>query len=123
MRGPFTDDHNGVALGSTYVSDGIVLPFGQVECDQLRASVQRVFGTQNPEQHERQLGLAMGKVLAHELYHMLAGSKAHTEHGVTKSALSPFELVATDAAMPGDAAAAMGSHPVQPLALNAAAVR
>ena len=110
MSGPATEDHSGVALGSTYVSNGSVLPFGQVECDRLRASVQRVYGTQNPEQYERQLGLAMGRVVAHELYHMLAGSKEHTGHGVTKPGLSPSELVAAEAAMHRDATAAMQSH-------------
>lgn len=115
MLGPETMDNGGVVLGSTYVSDGTILPFGRVECDRLRSSVQRVFGIRNPQQHESQLGLAMGRVMAHELYHMLAGSKDHTQRGVTKAALTPFELIGGHAVLPTTASSAMETHP--PLAI------
>ncbi len=116
MLGPETADNGGVVLGSTFVSDGTILPFGRVECDRLRTSVQRVYGTRNPQRYESQLGLAMGRVMAHELYHMLAGLKNHTDKGVTKAALSPFELVADQAVLPATASSAMEVHPSQAIA-------
>ena len=39
------------------------------------------------------LGRALGRVLAHELFHMLARTQHHAGEGVTKSALSPAQLI------------------------------
>jgi len=112
MRGYCSMNHSvesqrpGSALGSTFVSDGVVLPFGQVECDRIRASLQRI-NPFIPHDSQQQLGQAMGRVLVHEIYHMLSGSSAHTSYGITKRALSPFELSATTADLPRDSKHAM----------------
>ena len=37
---------------------------------------------------------ALGRVLAHELYHMLTKTQHHAGEGVTRSALSPAALIA-----------------------------
>ncbi|MFL6446998.1 MAG: hypothetical protein ACJ746_04840 [Bryobacteraceae bacterium] len=96
----------GLALGSTFVSDGTVLPFGQVECDRIRASLQRL-SYSLPQESEQQLGQAMGRVLLHELYHMLSRTMTHTTYGLTKPSLSAFELSATGADLPRDSKVAM----------------
>jgi hypothetical protein len=113
MAGPNTEaPQGGVALASTFVSDGTVLPFGEVQCDRVRGCVQQLFGDVNPGQHQKQYGLALGRVIAHELYHILAGSEMHTGTGVTKPGLSPYELVSNSAKLPASAEAAI-ENPTQ----------
>jgi hypothetical protein len=81
------------ALAMTHVSDGQLLPFGEVECDHLRRLLQRVLGTNATQQHEQIYGTAIGLVMAHEAYHMLARSTTHTRSGVSKEAVSAHDLL------------------------------
>ena len=80
------------ALAMTYSVDGGFLPFGEVECDRVRQSIQRTLGKGNPEGHQVAYGVALARVIAHEMYHMIANSSSHTKHGVTKESLSGSEL-------------------------------
>jgi hypothetical protein len=80
------------ALARTQVSDGTVLPFSEVECDQVRASLRSGWGTQ-PRQSDLALGRALGRVVAHELYHVLIRTTAHSSDGIEKKSLSETELV------------------------------
>lgn len=73
-----------VTLASTQVSGGHVLPFTEVECDQVR----RTLGEDevvSERQKQSLLGKAMGRVVAHELYHLLAQTTHHTERGLAKA--------------------------------------
>jgi hypothetical protein len=80
------------ALAMTYSVDGQLLPFGEVQCDRVRGSVQRALGKGDPERHQAALGIALARVMAHEMYHMIANRSAHTKDGVTKESLSAREL-------------------------------
>src|SRR5437763_197060 len=42
MTEPLARQTRGLALGSTVVSEGTILPFGKVECDRVRASIEDV---------------------------------------------------------------------------------
>jgi hypothetical protein len=97
---------SGETLASTFVTDGAILPFGEIRCDRIRASVTHEYGPANPQMHQYQFGLALASVMKHELYHMLSGSAGHTYKGVTKRSLSPLELV-SNVPVPENAAAAM----------------
>jgi hypothetical protein len=88
------------ALAMAYSSQGEVLPFGEVECDRVRQSLQRVLGRENPNAYQSAFGTALGLVLAHEIYHMLAHSPKHTRYGVTKESLSGRELLESDLVFP-----------------------
>lgn len=73
-----------VTLASTQVRDGRVLPFTEVECDQVR----RTLGEEEIiSEHQKQsaFGKALGRVVAHELYHLLAQTTKHTHHGLAKA--------------------------------------
>jgi hypothetical protein len=83
-----------------YSSDGQILHFGAVECDRVRQCLQRVTGAGSPEKHQAAFGTALGIVMAHELYHMIAGIKAHTKGGLTKKSLSARELLYGELAIP-----------------------
>ncbi len=79
-------------LAMTYSSDGELLPFGEVDCDRVRIVLQRTVGRSNPEAHQTEYGVALARVMAHEIYHMLAKSAMHTKEGLTKESLSSGEL-------------------------------
>jgi hypothetical protein len=77
---------NGESLASTAVSDGRVLPFSEVHCDQVR----RFIGPGAP----KAIGRALGRIVAHEMFHMLTASGQHGKVGVARSAQTTQELVA-----------------------------
>ena len=94
-------------LAMAYSADGTILPFGEVHCDHVRQSIQRVVGRSNPKLYQSVFGSALGLVIAHEVYHMLAHSPAHTSEGVTKHSLSARELLDGRLSLPRAAKLAM----------------
>ncbi len=89
---PLLVDERG-PLALTYTSDGEVLPFGEVRCDRIKASLQRSPHPGNGRSWDDLFGIALGRVMAHELYHMLSDERGHTESGVTRTSLRADELV------------------------------
>jgi hypothetical protein len=83
-------------LAFTYISDGIVQPFSEVSCDKVAAAVRSVLRPGDFPRADSLLGRALGRVLAHELVHMLTGSEAHGRDGVAKAALSGKELISNN---------------------------
>ena len=60
-----------LVLGSTMVASGQVLPYSEVHCDQVRRLLPALEFASDRRQGDADLGRALGRVLAHELYHML----------------------------------------------------
>jgi hypothetical protein len=84
-RGPF---------GWSHTSDGTILPFADVACDHVRRAVEEaIFGGQKA-QRDLLFGRALGRVVAHELYHIIGGVHTHGKKGLAQAALSGRELVA-----------------------------
>jgi hypothetical protein len=81
-------------LGWTDVVDGSLLPFSELACDRIRGAVESVMHLDDRIRANELLGRAMGRVLAHELFHIVAGTRQHTESGVSQAALSPADLIA-----------------------------
>jgi hypothetical protein len=79
-------------LGWSHEANGVVLPFSDLACDNIRGQVQSAQVTGNPLRGNVLLGRAMGRVLAHELYHIVADTAKHADAGVTQSGLSAREL-------------------------------
>lgn len=77
----------------THVSDGEVLPFSEVACDRVRVSIQSAMSADQRKQKDWVLGRALGRVLAHEVYHALAKTKHHGTSGVARTSLSREELL------------------------------
>jgi hypothetical protein len=80
------------ALGITHVSNGRILPFIEMDCPRVANSVNRRFGRVAPLFRELALGRALGRVAAHEIYHVLAGSEQHDEVGVSKPSFDHADL-------------------------------
>lgn len=97
-------------LAMTHMVNGEMLPFADVECDRVRTAVQRTMGSGNSESRQVQYGVALARVMAHELYHMLAKSTVHDARGLTKSGLSSRELSSGNMQLSGAASAAISSR-------------
>lgn len=85
---------DGGALGSTWKTDNQVLPFSELQCDRIRRSIAPLAIGNTPTEREALLGRAMGRVLAHELFHVLANTDKHGREGVAKTKYARKDLVA-----------------------------
>ncbi len=81
-------------LAFTYSTAGDVQPYSEVACDKVAASVRSAMTGGDYAQADLLMGRALGRVVAHEMSHMLARSGAHTRGGVTRPALSGKSLIA-----------------------------
>jgi len=79
-------------LGWAHEVNGTMLPFSDLACDNLRGAVEAAIADGNPLRGNVLLGRAMGRVLAHELYHIVADTSDHGRDGVTQAALTPRDL-------------------------------
>lgn len=77
----------------TRVSNGQVQPFGEVDCDRIVSSVRAIMGGDDYTRTDLLMGRALGRVVAHELVHMLTRSGQHAHEGVQKSSLSGKQLI------------------------------
>lgn len=95
-------------LASTYQTDGRVQPFSEVSCDRVGAFVRSGLRNLNMrggdfKKGDVLIGKALGRVVAHELVHMLTGAKDHSHEGVFKPGLTVEQLVAGELPLsPGD---------------------
>ena len=85
-------------LGFTHLSDGVILPFVEVDCERVRSLLRREFRRRSRPVRELLLGRALARVLAHELYHVLAGTAKHSARGIAKAHMSPDDLVCDELA-------------------------
>jgi hypothetical protein len=78
-------------LGFTHSVDRQLLPFVEVSCDHVRALT---FLRRLPQLQPAAIvfGRALGRVLAHEIYHVLAETTEHAEDGVARSHLTCSDL-------------------------------
>jgi hypothetical protein len=84
------------SLGWTEISDGTILPFTHVDCERVRTFLQTTLLGYRPQDRERAFGRALGRVLAHELYHVYGDTPKHTASGVAKEKYSVADLLAAD---------------------------
>ena len=89
---PFLYDERG-PLAFTNSTDGSVMPFSEIECDKVRSLLHTVMWGGDYARSDLLFGRALARVLAHELYHVLAGTSSHARSGVAKRALSGSELI------------------------------
>jgi hypothetical protein len=86
-------NHEAGPLAFTHRSDGAILPFSEVACDRVRSSVRSAMSVGDYVRSDVVFGRAMARVLAHEIYHILADTESHTAKGVAQRALSGSELI------------------------------
>ena len=74
------------------VQDGEILPIIEVDCTRTAEMVWQNRGTVPVPLVNRAFGLALGRVVAHELYHYLAHSTIHTESRLFRKAMTSMDL-------------------------------
>lgn len=79
----------------TKTTDGQILPFGEVECGRVVDSARLAMSGDDFTRADLLIGRALGRVVAHELVHMLTKSPQHSNEGIEKSALSGRQLIAS----------------------------
>ena len=89
-------DSNPGALGWTHMSDGAILPFADVDCSAIRSFVQKELLFIRPQDREQVFGRALGRVLAHELYHIFANTTRHGTNGVAREFYGVHDLLSAD---------------------------
>lgn len=80
-------------LAATLIVSGRITPFGQVYCDRVVGAARSAMSAGQYSGGERLTGRALGRVVAHELFHMLTGSRRHGLQGVEQPALTGEELI------------------------------
>jgi hypothetical protein len=83
-------------MAFTYSTDGVVQPFSEVACDKVTSAVRSAMSGGDFANADLLLGRALGRVLAHEVVHMLSKSGAHGHTGVARTALSGSQLIAPE---------------------------
>ena len=80
-------------LGWTPVSGGVILPFADIDCQSIGGFIRRQLLGMPAEGREEAYGRALGRVVAHELYHIFANTTGHSCCGVGKSRFTVRELL------------------------------
>jgi Cytochrome c len=84
------------ALAWSHITDGEVLPFTDVDCDRISSFLKpRMIGL-DEKTREKVFGRAIGRVLAHELFHIFARTKGHGSRNVDKPYYSASDLISDD---------------------------
>jgi hypothetical protein len=83
-------------MAFTYSTDGVVQPFSEVACDKVTSAVRSAMAGGDFAKADLLLGRALGRVLAHEVMHILSKSGAHGRTGVAKTSLSGSQLIAPE---------------------------
>jgi hypothetical protein len=89
-------DSNLGSLGWTHVSDGVILPFADVDCWAVRSFIQKELFEMRTADRAQAFGRALGRVVAHELYHIFANTPRHGSKGVGQAFFSARDLLADD---------------------------
>jgi hypothetical protein len=81
------------SLGATEVTDGQILPFANIYCTAIRALLAPDLVATRATERNTLFARAVGRVLAHELYHVFANEKHHAGKGVAEAHFSSEELL------------------------------
>lgn len=91
---PPVGPHRADTLGRTLVTDGRILPFVELDCNQIAGAVRASLLRLPREGRAPGFGRALARVLAHEIYHVLAGTWRHSPEGIACESLSGDDLTA-----------------------------
>ena len=80
-------------LAFTSTTNGDVLPFSEVACDQVTSVIRTAMFAGDYNHADALLGRALARVVAHEVIHMLTKSGEHGHAGIARSAFSGKQLI------------------------------
>lgn len=93
---PTVTPKSGGPLASTQVDGGRILPYAELFCDRLRQTLGAALDREPLYRRNMLVGRAMARILAHEIYHLVAQEKHHAVGGVAKNCLGSRELLSED---------------------------
>jgi hypothetical protein len=106
---PYLIDERG-PMAFTYSTDGSVQPFSEVACDRVTQAMRSAMVGGDFAKADLLLGRALGRVLAHEVVHILTKSGQHGTSGVAKTALSGSQLIAPELRLEPDDLERISEH-------------
>jgi hypothetical protein len=106
---PYLIDERG-PMAFTYSTDGAVQPFSEVACDRVTQAMRSAMSGGDFAKADVLLGRALGRVLAHEVVHILTNSAKHGSAGVARTALSGSQLIAPELQLDSDDLERMSTH-------------
>lgn len=103
VSGPFP-------LASSAVADGVILPFGDIDCAALNAFLGPSLWKESARAREFVYARAVARLMAHELYHVIEQTGVHGHTGITKPAFTVAELLGDHFEFTESAFTESGSH-------------
>jgi cytochrome c553 len=76
------------------VIDGQITSFADIDCDAIRAVIADSLIAMPPARRDLYYGRALGRVVGHELYHIIMGEAKHARTGLARACLTAEELMA-----------------------------
>ena len=83
-------------LAMTSVSEGQVLPYSYVNCNAIRTFLAPMLVRLALPSREATFGRALGRVVAHELYHVLTNERLHGRDGIGAAQFTAEKLTSAD---------------------------
>ncbi len=105
-----------VSLADSSVSEGRVLPFVRVDCAYLAQMLAPALRWLNEKDRDAAFGKALGRIVAHEIYHIMGETTEHQMRGVAKASFSVRDLLAEDFSFDHSSIAQMRPGPPPDLA-------
>jgi hypothetical protein len=84
---------SGASLAGTSVSADGVMPFSWVNCANMTRMIGPALSGEAGAQRDYLYGRAVARVVAHELYHVVTGSRGHEHEGVAKPRFTVPDLL------------------------------
>jgi hypothetical protein len=109
---------SGSSLASAVVQDGAILPFARVDCSAVRSVLDPLAAREAPARRSYIYGRAIGRLIAHELYHILAQTREHTGSGIGKPCFTAADLVSERFEFEGVAVSRMRPTRSEPLQVD-----
>ena len=81
------------ALGVTHRAAEGIIPFSDIYCDEIGSFLSRAMSNIPRRLQEDVFGKAVARVVAHELYHILAKTNRHGPSGIAKDCFTPADLL------------------------------
>lgn len=96
------DERGPGPLALSHTMGGEIQPFSEVACDSVRRAVESALWGDQRKNREELFGRALGRVVAHELVHIVGRTARHGKSGVFKTSLSGSQLIADRMSLDGD---------------------
>jgi hypothetical protein len=96
LQAPATAPKRRVRLASTAVDGDQIQPFTWIDCAAVGEFLSLVRAKSAAGCTDTQYGRVLGRLFAHEFYHVLTGARSHARRGVAREHVAPEDLLAGD---------------------------